>query len=611
MLKYPLNVTLDTNILYSAKYDFSQDSTLSLLSKYVKRNKIRLVLSDIVIKEAKADVADLASRVCGIARRMRSEVLKVSPESFVNYIGMDRVLELVKDKEKIIAESTKLIDEFIQNTNAEILGTDLIKLDTIIDDYFAINPPFEKGEKKRKEFPDAFIANQIKERFGEDQIVAIVSNDNGFNDACGYTENHIFFKTLGDLYDTISKDEAAYNETINTIKELQLHISSLLLEHIKDNENIDVRGLSYDRDGIEYGYDYDESYLKDVSNISFMIHSVDDISENTSILTLSCKAQISADCYYEDYANAPWDSEDKEYVWVATVHMREEHDARFACRIELDRETKNIKIRPFTIILGGDSRKEVYEIENNQEVDTEQEILDMDRESIGFQPLGSYESYLEEDLPNSDMVKKLIEQFSEVNDLFSDFEEFCIVYDSISEELNKPEADNLVKMLFTRLQDIEGFPNIIDIDNIQDDDVQKVKRWIENRFENASNIAERTTLPDTLDYGESVFIQGINGEGITLTLNEIKICPTEGSEEFIKISLLSEQSVIASGYVKLTVGYLNFDEDGGASDGIEESIEYEYQEISQKLNEFIMAQAEATEKESEIVDVIKRILETK
>ena len=33
-----------------------------------------------------------------------------------------------------------------------------------------------------------------------------------------------------------------------------------------------------------------------------------------------------------------------------------------------------------------------------------------------------------------------------------------------------------------------------------------------------------------------------------------------------------------SGYIKLIVGYLNFDEDGGASDGIEEDIEYEFDE---------------------------------
>ena len=46
-----------------------------------------------------------------------------------------------------------------------------------------------------------------------------------------------------------------------------------------------------------------------------------------------CKADISADCYFEDYANAPWDSETKEYVFVETIKMREDVYKRQALRI--------------------------------------------------------------------------------------------------------------------------------------------------------------------------------------------------------------------------------------------------------------------------------------
>lgn len=95
------------------------------------------------------------------------------------------------------------------------------------------------------------------------------------------------------------------------IKDLQLRISAAVKEYIKGNENIDVHGLSYDKDGIESGYDYSEVYLHSISDVTFSVHSVDEISENKSIVTLSCKADISADCYYEDYANAPWDPEEK------------------------------------------------------------------------------------------------------------------------------------------------------------------------------------------------------------------------------------------------------------------------------------------------------------
>ena len=61
----------------------------------------------------------------------------------------------------------------------------------------------------------------------------------------------------------------------NFIKEQQFHISSDFIKYIKLNENIDVRGLSYDNDGIEYGFDYYESYIHNISSFEFMIYSIE------------------------------------------------------------------------------------------------------------------------------------------------------------------------------------------------------------------------------------------------------------------------------------------------------------------------------------------------
>ncbi|MCM1054648.1 MAG: hypothetical protein NC394_03910 [Bacteroides sp.] len=313
-------------------------------------------------------------------------------------------------------------------------------------------------ENKRKEFPDAFIAYQIRKRFGETEDVAIVSNDNGFKRACLQTKNH-FFSSLGALFDAINKEkEEAYTETINIIKELQFRIGSTVLEYIRNNENIDVRGLSYDKDGIAYGFDYDEFYLYNVSDITFMVHSVDEMSDKTSKVTLLCKADISVDCYYEDYDNATWDSETKKYVFVDNIKMREEHSARFGCRIKLERETKSFKIFPFMIILGGESRKERYEIERQSAENYEQEIQDMDRESLGFTPLGNYESYLEDALPDSELSIEILERFETINEIHRKFEDFCISYDSLLEDLNNSDPLKTVKSIYDNLSDIRCPP---------------------------------------------------------------------------------------------------------------------------------------------------------
>lgn len=351
-----------------------------------------------------------------------------------------------------------------------------------------------------------------------------------------------FFDSLGQLYNTINEQETAYEQTIDIIKDLQYRISTKILEYIKENENIDVRGKSYDKDGISEGFDYSEFYLHNISNTSFRVNSVDEISDKTSIVTLLCEANISANCFYEDYDNAPWDSEIKDYVFVETIEMREKHNARFCCRIELNREEKTFKILPFTVILGSDSRKCRYEIEEQPDIDYEQEIKDMDRETLGFTPLGSYESYLEEDLPNSDMSKEIIKRFEQINALHTEFEDFCNSYDLLLEKLSDIyNARKIIKLISKELEEISDFPGVIDEDEIAKEEIEHIIKWVELKLEKVAEIAEEVGLQDYLNYDEDIVIKGIDFSEIVLSLDEITISPTEGSEECIDIYLLKGQ----------------------------------------------------------------------
>ena len=609
MIKYPIYVTVDTNILDAAKYDFSEKSVFQLLVNYVKKGKVKVVLSNIVVMEAKKHIAQSGADVYSLIKKLKKDALKATSNYQIKQLGLEDNLKLSVEKAEIMQKSIDSLCEYIKDLNAEILDTSKIDLDAIIEDYFEIRAPFQAGEKKRKEFPDAFIANQIRKRFGEAEDVAIVSNDNGFKKACKEAPNHFFFGSLGALFDAINKEkEEAYAETINVIKELQFRIAHTLIEYIKSNENIEVRGLSYDKDGVETGFDYDESYLHNVSNIAFRVDSVDEMTDKYSKVTLLCKADISADCYFEDYANAPWDSETKEYVFVETIKMREEHTSRFECRIEVDRETKSYKIFPFTIILDDDSRKDRYELEKQSVVNYEQEIQDMDRVQLGFTPLGSYESYLEEALPDSELSNEIIERFEKINQLHCKFEDHSIIYDSLLEELDNSDPRYIIKSIYPKLLGISDIPHITDIESIEDREIEEIKNWINSKCEIASKISEDDTLPDTLNFGESIIIKGVDNSELSFTIDEIEISPTEGSEEIIDIYLCNSKGERISGYIKLIVGYLNFDEDGGASDGIEEDIEYEFDEILKEIDSYISEQDSIVEAEAKIVEIIKTVL---
>jgi len=151
-------------------------------------------------------------------------------------------------------------------------------------------------------------------------------------------------------------------------------------------------------------------------------------------------------------------------------------------------------------------------------------------------------------------------------------------------------------------------PHINDIENIKENEIEKIKDWINHKSETAYNIFNEENLPDMLNYGESIIIKGVDNSELSFTIDEIEISPTEGSEEIIDIYLCNSKGERISGYIKLIVGYLNFDEDGGASDGIEEDIEYEFDEILKEIDSYISEQDSIVEAEAKIVEIIKTVL---
>ena len=100
MINYPLNVTIDTNIFEENKFDFGPDGTMNLLIKNVQNGKIKLVLSNIVIKEVEKHICKCVDDVCGKARKLRKEYLSILPEQYLSNIGMEMYIQL-PDKETV------------------------------------------------------------------------------------------------------------------------------------------------------------------------------------------------------------------------------------------------------------------------------------------------------------------------------------------------------------------------------------------------------------------------------------------------------------------------------------------------------------------------------
>ena len=94
-----------------------------------------------------------------------------------------------------------------------------------------------------------------------------------------------------------------------------------------------------------------------------------------------------------------------------------------------------------------------------------------------------------------------------------------------------------------------------------------------------------------------------------MILDELHGIPDAGSEEAIEVSLKSNRETIARGYVKLTIGYLDFDENGGASDGIEDSIDYEVENVLETLESLIIKMRDELDDEQDLAASIKKCIE--
>ena len=104
----------------------------------------------------------------------------------------------------------------------------------------------------------------------------------------------------------------------------------------------------------------------------------------------------------------------------------------------------------------------------------------MNRESVGLNPLGDYETYLEEDLVDSKMSKDIIERFNCINELYKEYEEILSIYDSLLKLfLDKENIKSIIRIISSKLEEIADFPGIIDEDDISQEEISEIEKWVE------------------------------------------------------------------------------------------------------------------------------------
>lgn len=383
MLKYPLSVFLDTNIFIGCRYDLDEKGLLLKLKNLVNHNKVRLYISNIVLRETERHIKLDISNAINELKKARKKVSKQISPTIVKDTSLSTIFELPCQN---TIEETALTKfrEFLEASKVICLDNKGIDIDGILEDYFNGNAPFENKEVKKYEFPDAFIISKLKKEFYESNPVWVISSDEGFRKALDNEEGLNCLSSINELLDMINKQDQMYDTIIQYIKDKDVYkeICNNIKERI-EFDDIEVNGLDYDRKGYREGYEYSDTLTTDVSVENFYLSSVDEISENIIYLTILCKAKISVSCSYYDYDNSIWDSEEKEYMFLLEREIDEEHEPEFECSLSLkvNHEDDNVEFSLFDIsydlVLDQGSRTKRSFVEpKDPGLDAEAEMMD-------------------------------------------------------------------------------------------------------------------------------------------------------------------------------------------------------------------------------------------
>ncbi|HHT97821.1 MAG TPA: DUF4935 domain-containing protein, partial [Clostridiales bacterium] len=360
-----------------------ESGILFKLKNLIKNNKVKLYTNNIVMREIerhiKYDVSDAVNEL----KKARNIISKRISPTIVKDSSIYQIFDVPckSTTEKIAITNFR---QFLEACNVTYLDNRGIDIDAILEDYFNGNAPFENKETKKYEFPDAFIISKLKAEFNKNKPVWIISLDKGFRSALDNQEGLTCLSSINELLDMINKQDQMYDKIIEYIEntDVQKEIYDFIKARI-EYDDIEIDGFEWDRKGYHEGYEYHYINITDVSIENFNMTSVDEISEDMIYLTVLCKAKISASCSYNDYDNAIWDSEEKEYIFLSEGEVYEEHEPEFTCSLSLEVNHENDDVSflvsniSYNLVLDQYSRTEQSLVEHQDpRLDADAEMMD-------------------------------------------------------------------------------------------------------------------------------------------------------------------------------------------------------------------------------------------
>jgi len=294
-MSYPKVIFIDTCIFDAICYNFSA-ATVKAFCEAVKGKKLQLLLPDPTEREISRHInerVDMAIKTIKRAQKDAPFLIKIKNWPLIkekNTFSLSYSMRVSTHNE---------LKKFHSLFRVKKLGYGTINMAEIMDWYDRKTPPFAEGAK-RKEFPDALAIALVRDYSNDaNKVVAVISQDNDMEKACGLYSNLFCYKSL-----------SSFTEILQSSKNMVLQIRQLLK---KDKSKLDAAitehfpSLSF---YIEANYEGDAQDVE-VEDVEFIDLSIVGIGDREVSIVFIANVSFTAYVSYENLETAAYDSEDK------------------------------------------------------------------------------------------------------------------------------------------------------------------------------------------------------------------------------------------------------------------------------------------------------------
>jgi hypothetical protein len=278
------HVFIDTQAFVANHFEFVSRSFQSLIS-LARSKRISIHLTTITVEEVK-------SNICEAVEKARSGFLSFTSKHDTQILKnissiLGEVFKFQFDSGKITEEVYLQLDHFLTRALIHIIPIEGASITNVFQDYFSRKPPF--SDKKKAEFPDAFVLSAIRQWCSETgEKIYVVSGDLDMVSACGSSNFLISLAKINEFLDLVS----AENELYSFANKLFEDHKESIIESIKEKFP-DIRIWLDEPEG--------EVLSVDVKSVFIVKRYLIDLEEYRAIFELRVHVDYSADIEYADH----------------------------------------------------------------------------------------------------------------------------------------------------------------------------------------------------------------------------------------------------------------------------------------------------------------------